>query len=125
MGQGSPAKAGAQYGPVCKPTDGCWGADVPSAGPHGALELSAPAEATDCVGLGHPRRRRALPDARSLSPWPRETPSPGLSLGAATDKEAPGSLGGLEALPASPATRGRVSGCAPRAVTRPPRRQPL
>ncbi|XP_070325921.1 collagen alpha-1(I) chain-like [Odocoileus virginianus] len=92
-------RRGAQFSPVCKPTDGCWGADVPSAGPHGALGLSAPAEATECVGLGHPRRRRALPDARSLSPWPRETPSPGLSLGAATDKEAPGSLGGLEARP--------------------------
>lgn len=25
VGQGSPAKGGAQFSPVCKPTEGCWG----------------------------------------------------------------------------------------------------
>ena len=107
MGQGSPAKAGRAVQPGLHADRRLLGggADVPPAGPRGALELSAPVEATECVGLGHPRRRRALPDARSLSPWPRETPSPGLSLGAASDKEGsglPGRTGSAPGLSGDP-----------------------
>lgn len=61
----------------------------------------------------------------SLPRWPRETPSPACPQARRVTKETPGSTGGQETRPASPATWSRVSGYAPCLVARPPRRQPL
>lgn len=99
------------------------GADLPQSGPRPAPVFSAPAEATECWD-GDPRRRRPLPAA--LSRWPRETWSPGLSLGAASDKEgsglsgrtgsAPGLSGDLEPGVRLRALRGGQTSPAPAAL---------
>lgn len=99
------------------------GADLPQSGPRPAPVFSAPAEATECWA-GDPRRRRPLPAA--LSRWPRETWSPGLSLGAASDKEgsglsgrtgsAPGLSGDLEPGVRLRALRGGQTSPAPAAL---------
>lgn len=118
VGSGLPAKGGAQFSPVCKPTEGCRGGEGsmrPGRAWRGARG-APPRRPLEQVGQ-HPRRRRLCLGC-ALFPCGHRRPRPlACPQGAASDKEGLGSLGVEEARPASPATRGPVSRLRARAVT--------